>query len=369
MAKERIALSQSAFEGILAIASDAVICVTEDQRIAFFNHGAETIFGYSSEEVLGERLELLIPEPHRASHASQVLAFGQSGVIARRMGERGGITGRRRDGEIFPAEASISQLTLDDGTRVFTAVLRDVTARRQAEEALAANTRELERSNAELEQFAYVASHDLQEPLRMVTSYTQLLARRYRGKLDDDADEFIGYVVDGVDRMQALISDLLAYSRAGSRGSEMVTVDLQAVFDRVLTDLGPSIEESEAVITSDPLPEVEGDASQLTQLLQNLIANALKFRGDKPPRVHVGVRMEDGERVFFVRDEGIGIDPKFRDRIFVIFQRLHTRSEYPGTGIGLSICRKIVERHGGRMWVESEPGEGATFYFTLEGKL
>lgn len=366
MTKERIALSQAAFEGILAIASDAVVCVTEDQLVAFFNHGAEKMFGYTAEETLGERLDLLIPEAHRADHARHVRRFGESGVTARRMGERGEITGRRKSGEIFPAEASISQLALDDGTRVFTAVLRDVTERRQVEDTLAANARDLERSNAELEQFAYVASHDLQEPLRMVASYTQLLARRYQGRLDDDADEFIGYVVDGVNRMQALIGDLLAYSRAGNRGSEMAPVDLQTLFDRLVTILQPAIEESGAQVTSDSLPVIEGDAGQLTQLLQNLVVNAMKFRGDKPARVHVGVDEIDGERVFFVRDEGIGIDPKFRDRIFVIFQRLHSRSEYPGTGIGLSICRKIVERHGGRMWVESEPGQGATFFFTLE---
>ncbi|HUE97027.1 MAG TPA: PAS domain S-box protein [Longimicrobiaceae bacterium] len=356
--------SKATFEGILAIASDAVVCVNEEQRITFFNHGAEEIFQYAAKEVLGEPLEILIPQAHRPGHAEQVRRFAESAVTARRMGERGEITGRRKDGEIFPAEASISQLTVGS-TRVFTAVLRDVTERRRSEEALAANARELERSNAELEQFAYVASHDLQEPLRMVASYTQLLARRYRGQLDEDADEFIGYAVDGVTRMQALISDLLAYSRVGRREVEPAAVPMNALLDRVLLSLGPSIEEKGAVVTRDPLPSVSGDQTQLEQLLQNLIANAIKFHGEKPPRVHVSATADGDEWTFSVRDEGIGIDPQFQERIFVIFQRLHSRNEYPGTGIGLAICRKIVERQGGRMWLESAPGKGSTFFFTL----
>ncbi|MEX2376068.1 MAG: PAS domain S-box protein [Dehalococcoidia bacterium] len=363
-AMDDLMVSQATFEGILAIASDAVVCVTEDQQITFFNRGAEGMFGYSPAEVLGQPLEILIPEPHRPDHAEHVRRFARSGVAARQMGERGEITGRRKDGEVFPAEASISQLTVG-GSRIFTAVLRDVSERRRTEESLAEKARELERSNAELEQFAYVASHDLQEPLRMVASYTQLLARRYQGKLDDDADEFVGYVVDGVNRMQALISDLLAYSRVGTRGGEFEEVSMEIALKGVLRGLGPAIEETSAVVTNDPLPVVEGDTTQLSQLLQNLIANALKFRGDEPPRVHVSARAEGSEWVFAVRDEGIGIDPKFQERIFVIFQRLHSRGEYPGTGIGLAICRKIVERHGGGIWVESSPGEGATFFFTL----
>jgi PAS domain S-box-containing protein len=362
--EEELRGARATFEGILAIASDAVVCVGEDQRITFYNQGAQTIFGHQPDEVLGERLEMLIPPHARETHEEQVRAFGRSGVAARRMGERGEISGLRKNGEVFPAEASISQLDVG-GTRVYTAVLRDVTERRRTEEALAQHMRELARSNAELEQFAYVASHDLQEPLRMVASYTQLLARRYRDVLDSDAEEFIGFAVDGVRRMQALIDDLLAYSRVGTRGGEFQPTDVGRVLERVLVGLGTAIEEAEAEVSYGPMPVLSADATQLTQLFQNLIANAVKFRGDENPRVRIDAVLAGNEWQFSVKDNGIGIAPEFRERIFVIFQRLHNREEYPGTGIGLAICKKIVERHGGRIWVESEPGIGSTFWFTL----
>ena len=237
--------------------------------------------------------------------------------------------------------------------------------RRRAEQRMAQYAAELARSNAELEQFAYVASHDLQEPLRMVASFTQLLARRYRGQLDKDADEFIGFAVDGATRMQSLINDLLVYSRVGTRGKSFAPTDCGAVLQMALDNLARSVEESGAVITHDPLPTVPGDEVQLTQLFQNLIANASKFGSPETPRIHVSAEKQGPQWVFAVRDNGIGIAPEQQERIFMIFQRLHHRSEYPGTGIGLAICKKIVERHGGRIWVESRPGEGATFYFSL----
>ena len=260
-----------------------------------------------------------------------------------------------------------------DNARLYQEAQAEIAERKRVEEELAEKAQELtelvenlQQSNAELEQFAYVASHDLQEPLRMVSSYTQLLARRYGGRLDEDADTFINYAVDGANRMQILINDLLAYSRVGRRGKPLAPTDAGAAFEAVCANLRMTIEESSAEVTSDSLPTVMGDGTQLVQLLQNLISNAIKFQDEeKQPEVHVGAERQNGEWLFSVRDNGVGIDPQYAERIFVIFQRLHGRTEYSGTGIGLAVCKKIVERHGGKIWVESEPGKGSTFYFTL----
>ena len=230
---------------------------------------------------------------------------------------------------------------------------------------LAERAKDLARSNSELQQFAYVASHDLQEPLRMVASFTQLLAKRYSDKLDDDAREFINYAVDGAKRMQTLISDLLSYSRVGTQGKAFELVHCDAVLDRVLKSLKIAIEDNGAVIAREPLPAVSGDSIQLSQLFQNLLTNAIKFHGEKPPLVQISAKKNGSTWKLSVRDNGIGISPEHADRIFVIFQRLHTKTEYPGTGIGLAICKKIIERHGGRIWVEASPGGGSTFFFTI----
>jgi len=357
--------AEARFSGIIAISTDAIISVDESQRIVFFNQGAEQVFGYRADEVLNRPLDLLVPPRYRRGHEHDVRGFGGSPVPARRMGDRGQIVGLRKDGEEFPAEASISQYTVA-GRRVFTAVLRDSTERKRTEEALARQAAELSRSNADLEQFAYVASHDLQEPLRMVASYTQLLARRYGSQLDEDAREFIGFAVDGVTRMQSLINDLLAYSRVGTRGHDFAATDVGAIVRQVIVTLRPVIEETGAEITSDEMPTVKADPGQLVQLFQNLLANALKFRRpDTHPRIHFGARRVDHGWEFTVRDNGIGIETEYADRIFVIFQRLHSRAEYPGTGIGLAICKKIVERHGGRIRMESSPGNGTMFVFDI----
>jgi PAS domain S-box-containing protein len=244
----------------------------------------------------------------------------------------------------------------------------DITEQRLAEEKLKKTLEDLERSNKELEQFAYVASHDLQEPLRMVSSYTQLLERRYKDKLDADAKEFIAYAVDGATRMQRLIQDLLTYSRVSSKGKPLNPTDCNAVLAQVRINLSVAIEENSARVTHDELPIVMADETQLVQLFQNLIGNAIKFHSEESPRIHVSAEKNEKEWIFSVRDNGKGIDPQYHERIFVIFQRLQGKGEYPGTGIGLAICKHIIERHAGRIWVESELGKGSTFYFTIPAR-
>lgn len=242
----------------------------------------------------------------------------------------------------------------------------EIAERRRAEETLKKTMDELERSNKDLEQFGYAVSHDLQEPLRTVASYVQLLTEKYKGKLDDRAEKYISFAIDGADRMSALIADLLAYSRVGGRGKQFASVEMSAAFNAAVGNLSKAAKEAGAVITVDRLPQVFGDETQLVQLFQNLIGNAIKFRKkDVQARIHISAERKGDQWLFGVHDNGIGIRPGFQERVFTIFQRLHTREEYSGTGIGLAICRKIVERHGGRIWVESEPGEGSKFCFTL----
>jgi PAS domain S-box-containing protein len=264
-----------------------------------------------------------------------------------------------KDGRIVHVEARAIIIKDEQGNAIGArGIMTDMTARKQAEE-------DLRRSNEELQQFAYVASHDLQEPLRMVTSYLQLVEDRYADKLDDEGREFIGYAVDGASRMKSLINDLLTHSRVQTNRERFVPVAMNDVLQRVLHNLNAKIQETGAEIDCDDLPEVLGNATMLDQLMQNLISNAMKFKSEQPPRIYIGVRRERSEWVFCVQDNGIGIDPKYAERIFVIFQRLHSRSKYTGTGIGLAICKKVIERHHGRIWVESEKGKGATFYFSL----
>ncbi|WP_257388130.1 CHASE domain-containing protein [Tahibacter caeni] len=355
--------SQSAFRALTDTANDAIIAAGGDGRIRYVNPAAGRCFGYSIDALLRQPLTQLMPERYRTAHSegmARLLGGGEPHVIGRTVE----VAGLRSDGSEFPLEISIAHWR-DDEDEHFTAILRDITRRRETEQALEQQRSELARSNADLEQFAYVASHDLQEPLRMVASYVQLLARRYKGKLDADADDFIGFAVDGALRMQRLIDDLLTYSRIATRPVEARDVAAADCLQVALRNLAARVQETGAEIRVGALPTVRVDPLQLSQLFQNLVANALKFSSDAPPHVTIDAEREQDHWHFRVRDNGIGLDPQYADRIFVIFQRLHTRQQYSGTGIGLAICKKIVERAGGRIWVESRPGDGATFHFTL----
>jgi PAS domain S-box-containing protein len=355
--------AEAKFRGLLESAPDSVVIVGSAGRIEIVNRQTELLFGYARAEMLGQPVELLMPVRFQRHHERQRDEF-IGDPHTRPMGVGLELYGRRKDGTEFPVEISLSPMRTD-GQLLITAIVRDTTERKASEEQLKATAADLARSNAELEQFAYVASHDLQEPLRMVASYTQLLKRRYHGQLDSDADEFIEFAVDGARRMQDLINDLLAYSRVGTRALQFAPTDTGQLVDQVTADLAAAIADSGGRIEHADLPVVLADATQLRQLFQNLLANAIKFHGERTPAVHITAQLDGNMWTFAVRDNGIGIEPQYLDRVFVLFQRLHTRAEYPGTGIGLSICKKIVERHGGRIWIESVPGEGTTFRFTL----
>lgn len=245
----------------------------------------------------------------------------------------------------------------------------EITMRERAEGDLRKLMEDLARSNKELDQFASIASHDLQSPLRTVAGFVELLGERYKGKLDEKADEYIARAVNGAKRMSVLIHDLYVYSRIGTQGKQLSRVSMGTLFEGAIDNLKEIIDENEAVITCDQLPDVEGDDTQLVQLFQNLVGNAIKFRKkDAPPSIRISAERKQGEWVFGVHDNGIGIEPRFYERVFVIFQRLHASEEYPGTGLGLALCKKIVERHGGRIWIESKPGEGSNFYFTMPAR-
>ncbi len=366
-AEQALEISERRTRLIVENAYDAYVAMDREGVIVDWNPQAERIFGWSREEALGRSLaQTIIPERLRERHLEGLVHYlhtGEGPVLNRRVE----LPALRRNGEEFPVELTISTMRIEESV-IFSAFIHDISERIRAKEELERTAAELRRSNEELEQFAYIASHDLQEPLRMVASYTQLLERRYAAQLDEGAREFIGYAVDGAKRMQQFITGLLRYSRVGTEARVLEAVNLEEVLATATANLRIAVEESGAEVKSGALPVVLGDPRQLTQLFQNLIGNALKFRKpDVAPRVKVEAERDGEFWRISVRDNGIGLDPRFSERVFTIFQRLHTRDEYEGTGLGLAICKKIVERHGSRIWVESTEGEGAAFLFTLPG--
>jgi signal transduction histidine kinase len=334
----------------------------QSQRSAVLLGGGVAFLGLSAVGITGSMLERRLLQPlERLRRGATRLGQGD-------LGHHIDIAGRDEIGQVAAAFNDMAtrlrrrEAQLAERTQ---ALATEVAERKLAQEALAQKAQELSSSNAELQQFAYVASHDLQEPLRMVSSYLALLKRRYEGQLDADADDFIEYAVDGANRMRQLINDLLTYSRIGTQAKPLEQTDADALLQDALINLQVSITESGATVTSDPLPRVMADGTRMTMVFQNLVSNAIKFRREESLRVHISASPNGQEWVFSVSDNGIGIDERHTHRIFEIFQRLHGRDEYPGTGIGLAICKKVIKRHGGRIWVESEPGMGSTFYFTL----
>jgi PAS domain S-box-containing protein len=365
-AEKNLAQMEGQYRGLLEAAPDAMVVVNQTGEIVILNLQAEKKFGYRRDELLGQQVTNIIPDGFAERLHADGLRSAED-ALAQQIDTGIELTGQRKDGSAFPLEIMLSPLGSADGTLV-TAAIRDISVRKDAEMHLLQKVEELRHSNEELEQFAYLASHDLQEPLRMVTSYTQLLARRYKGRLDSDADEFIAFAVDGATRMQRLIQDLLAYSRVGAKEGNLVEISSEEALQRALINLRGAIEETGAIVTNDSLPLVLADDGQLVQLFQNLVGNAIKYQNKGAPEVHVAATAQGRKKwLFSIRDNGLGIEPQYFERIFGMFQRLHKREEFAGTGVGLAICKKIVERHGGTISVESQPGIGSTFRFILAG--
>jgi PAS domain S-box-containing protein len=356
-AEEALTGSEARMRGILESAMDAFITVDEAQRIVLYNKAAEKIFGWPSAEVLGEGLEKLMPERFRGNHASHIRGYSTTGGLSRSMGDGTVLYGLRASGQEFPMEASISQVETTEG-RLFSVILRDVTTRLRDHQAL-------ERSNLDLQQFAYIASHDLKTPLRSISGFVQIIEREYSDKLDERARGLIGRTAAAARRLEALTEDLLSYARVNSEARPFTNVDLREVASEVMVLLDAAIGASGAQISVGELPAVMGDRTQLAQLLLNLVGNSLKYCKGRMPVVHVSAARDDKGWVFSVVDNGIGIDSKQLDKVFEVFTRLHSQQEYPGTGIGLAVCRRVVERHGGKIWITSVLGEGSTFRFTI----
>jgi len=348
---------ESRFRLAIEASPTGILMVDQDGRIVLVNAQIEKVFGYDRSELIGQPVEQLLPLGWR----------GKSGVFRELPGDVASdleLYGRKHDGTEFPIEIGSNPLDTEEGRFVLSSVV-DITERRRAEHALREKGAELERSNRELEQFAYAASHDLREPLRMVATYVTLLEREYGDKLGGEAHEYVRFAVEGATRLARLVTDLLEYARIGPKTVAFEPVDCNAALAEVLAGLRASIEQNEAVVASSALPTVLGDHSLLCQVFQNLIENGIKFRSKAAPRLEISAERAGGEWHFHVTDNGLGIESRFHARIFELFQRLHTKDSYPGTGMGLALCKKVVERHGGRIWVASKLGQGSVFSFSL----
>lgn len=354
---------EARFRATVEAAPTAMAMIDQTGSIVLINAELERLFGYDRDELLQQKIEILLPERYRAMHPGLRSQYF-SAPEARRMGAGRELFGRRKDGSEFPVEIGLNPVTTDEGAFVLSAIV-DISERAQTR-TLRRAIEALERSNTELQRFAYVASHDLQTPLRGIASFAGLLQSNYADKLDKQGREWIGRVADSTRQLQVLIRDLLEYSRINTQARPFEHLPFREVFDGAMLLLDAQAREAGAQITCGELPVVMGDRSQLIQLLLNLLNNGLKYRTADPPRIHLSAERKGGGWQFTVSDNGIGIAPRHRERIFELFQRLHNQSEYPGTGIGLAVCRSVVHRHGGRIWVESTPGQGSNFCFTIQ---
>lgn len=355
--------AEDRFRLVIEAAPSGMLMVDRAGKIVLVNSQIERLFGYDRSELLAQSVELLVPQASREKHPGFRESFFAD-PTARAMGIGRDLFGLRKDGTQVPVEIGLNPL-FSQGERFVLASVVDISERKRAEELLREKVTELQRSNEDLQQFAYVCSHDLQEPLRVIANYTQLIAKRYQGSLDDKGNQFFGFIVDATKRMQGLINDLLLYSRVQTRQQEFRDANCTEAVRAALANLKVAVQETGAQVEFGDLPTVKADVLQLTQLFQNLLSNAIKFRSGEAPRIQIAATKEGSNWRFIVRDNGLGLDMKYADRIFVIFQRLHSKEAYPGSGIGLAICKKIVERHGGSIWAESELGKGTTFEFTL----
>ncbi|HNB24493.1 MAG TPA: PAS domain S-box protein, partial [Candidatus Melainabacteria bacterium] len=355
--RERLKLAD-----IVEQSNDAIFSIDLESRVMSWNSGAEKIYGYSPEEIVGQSIFMITKEEGPTQETEEIRTMVMAGTPPK-MFET---VHKRKDGVEIPVALTISCIRNEqDRITEISVISRDITEKRKSEEALKKFSRDLERSNNELKQFAFAAAHDLQEPLRAMANYSDLLTGRYAAMLDERAVKYINRIAESSERMQALIQDLLHYSRVDTHGKPFAEVDLQEVFLSATKNLRIAIEESGAVVVADKLPKIQADRSQMLLLFQNLIGNAIKYRRQETPQISVHSKLENGMLTLDFKDNGIGMEEEHFERIFVIFQRLHTRDEYPGTGMGLAICKRIVDRHDGAIWVESKPAVGSDFFVRL----